>query len=497
MVTGMDVDESKAPMQCAACIQGKQHVEPFSKHATDLDIKIGEITVSDVWGPAATEGLSHKHYYYSFTDIRSRYSVVYFGNKKNDALEHFKTYKAFVETQTGKKIKRIRTDNGREYVNDEFRTFCNQNGIIAETTAPYSPSQNGIAERLNRTLVEHARAMIYAKNLPKSLWPEAVSYACYIKNCSPVRALESNLTPYEMFFSRKPDVSKLQEFGTRCWVMVPGERRTKLDPKAERHVFTGIGETSKSWRYWNTRSNKIQYSHNITFDESDTTLYPIPDLDGDDVDVDDDSDPVVEQQSRGIPLTHEDGALNDNDGPIEHHNPEPPRHSTRIAAKPSQWDYRTMTRVDRAMIANIVPPPLTLIDAKKRPDFEIWRDMMDTEIRQHQERGTWSVVKLPQGREAIRCRWVYATKSDPDGNFEKAKARLVVQGMTQIPGIDYFDITAPVMKFDSLRILLAFGTKLDWEIEMMDVKGAYLNAELDEDISPDSHRNTTMAVARY
>ena len=83
---------------------------------------------------------------------------------------------------------------------------------------------------------------------------------------------------------------------------------------------------------------------------------------------------------------------------------------------------------------------------------------------------------------AIGCQWVYAIKTKPDGEFEKAKARIVAQGFTQRPGMDYYDITSPVVKFDSLRILLAIANTLNWEIEMMDIKGGYLHSMLEEDI---------------
>ncbi|HEV7736915.1 MAG TPA: reverse transcriptase domain-containing protein [Chlamydiales bacterium] len=484
MVTGMEVDETKAPTQCPACIQGKQHIEPFPKQATiNETIEIGEVVVSDVWGPATYAGMNRQRYYISFTDLKSRYLIVYFSEHKSMALDFFKIYKAFIKRQLNKEVKRIRTDNGREYVNREFEQYCGENGIIMETTAPYSPAQNGIAERLNRTLVENARAMIFAKNLPKSLWPEAVGYACYIKNRSPVRALE-NMTPYEALLREKPNIERLEEFGTRCWVMVPDERRTKLEPTAECHVFTGINEYSKSWRYWNTRSNKIQSSRNITFDLTDDHLYSIPD--------DDDEPPVIHtpltSQPTQQPIREEERVEDGDSGSEEEEEEEqnvPGPLQRRSERRTAKWDYRTMTRVDapeKAMVATIVLPPGSYRDAENRPDFQIWKEAMDKELEQHEKRGTWSLVDLPEGREAVGCRWVYATKTDSDGNFASAKARLVAQGMTQIPGIDYFDITSPVARFDSLRIFLAVVNHLNYELEMMDVKGAYLNAKLEEEI---------------
>jgi transposase InsO family protein len=221
LVTGLEINKSQLPTQCSACIQGKRHVEPFPQQAEDKAEKTGDIIVSDVWGPAQIEGPSHEKYFYSFTDVKTRYTEIYLGITKDEVLRHFKSFKQFIETQTGNKVKWFRSDNGGEYVNKSFKNFCAKNGIIMETTAPYSPSQNGIAERLNQTLLEHARAMIFVKNLPKILWPEAVTYANYIKNRTPTQALGQETTPYQAFFWRKPDVSRLEEFGSRCWVMVP------------------------------------------------------------------------------------------------------------------------------------------------------------------------------------------------------------------------------------------------------------------------------------
>ena len=145
-----------------------------------------------------------------------------------------------------------------------------------EQMAPYSPAQNGIAEHVNKTLLEHAWTMIFSKNISKHLWPEAITYACYIKNRSPTRALGSNTMPYEVFHKRKPNIFRLQEFGSQCWIMVPEQRHTKLDPKAEQHIFTGIAKNAKVWRYYNTWLKTIQTSRNIIFNKEDTKLYPIP-----------------------------------------------------------------------------------------------------------------------------------------------------------------------------------------------------------------------------
>ena len=123
--------------------------------------------------------------------------------------------------------------------------------------------------------------MIFAKNLPKILWPEAVAYACYIKNRTPTWALGDDITLFQALTGKKPNLAWLEEFGTNCWVMVLDQRRARLDPKAEEHTFVGIAEHAKAWKYYNRASKHVQISRNITFDENDNKLYPIPDNDGD------------------------------------------------------------------------------------------------------------------------------------------------------------------------------------------------------------------------
>ena len=102
LVTGMDVDLTVPVMQCVACIQGKHHMEPFPKRAEDTAMLVGNLSVSDVWGPANTEGPAWEWYFYSFTNAKSRYSIIYFSHAKDGILECFKEYAALIETQTGR-----------------------------------------------------------------------------------------------------------------------------------------------------------------------------------------------------------------------------------------------------------------------------------------------------------------------------------------------------------------------------------------------------------
>ena len=132
---------------------------------------------------------------------------------KSQAFDRIKERVAQIKRQFGKVPKYMRFDNGKELVNEKLRKFAAEEGIIIETSAPYSPSQNGVAERFNRTLLELARAMIISRNVPQFLWDEAVAHAAYLRNRAPTRALEGK-TPYEAFHKLIPNVAHLREFGT-------------------------------------------------------------------------------------------------------------------------------------------------------------------------------------------------------------------------------------------------------------------------------------------
>jgi hypothetical protein len=149
-----------------------------------------------------------------------------------------------VENQTGKKIRVLRSDNGGEYTSKEFMDFCAGEGIRRELTVPYNPQQNGVAERKNRAIVGAARAMLHDQGLPLFLWAEACYTAVYLQNRSPHRAVGS-MTPEEAFSGKKPEVGHFQIFGCITYSYVPSEKRTKLEPMAERGIFVGYNETSK------------------------------------------------------------------------------------------------------------------------------------------------------------------------------------------------------------------------------------------------------------
>jgi transposase InsO family protein len=189
-----------------------------------------EIVHSDVCGPMRTTSLGGARYFVTYIDDFSRKVWVYSLKSKGECLEKFKEFKALVETQSEHKIKVFRSDNGGVHISKEFQGFLQAHGIEKQTSTPYRPQQNGVAERANRTFVEMPRSMLHAQNLKKSLWAEAVVNAAYTRNRCPSRTLPS-ITPEEAWSGRKPCISHMGVFGCIAYAMVPDEKRDKLDAR--------------------------------------------------------------------------------------------------------------------------------------------------------------------------------------------------------------------------------------------------------------------------
>jgi len=140
---------------------------------------------------------------------------------KHEVLDKFKEFETATTNSNGQRIRRLRTDNGGEYVSKEFENYLKSREIFHELTVPHSPEQNGVAERMNCTLVESARSMLSHAGLPKSFWAEAISTAAYIRNRMPTAAIREDKTPYERWYGRKPDVSHLKVFGCMTYPHIP------------------------------------------------------------------------------------------------------------------------------------------------------------------------------------------------------------------------------------------------------------------------------------
>ncbi|KAE8713932.1 Detected protein of unknown function [Hibiscus syriacus] len=232
---------------CEDCIFGKQKKVSFAKIGKTPKAERLELVHIDVWGPSPVSSLAGSLYYVTFIDDSTRKVWVYFLKKKSEVFDTFRKWKAMVENETGMKVKRLRSDNGGEYINRRFIDFCANNGIKMETTVPMTPQQNGVAERMNRTLNERARSMRIHAGLPKFLWVEAINTAAYLINRGPLVPLDGRI-PEEVWSKKEINLSHLRVFGCISYVHIDSAKRSKLDAKSNKCSFVGYGGDEFGYR---------------------------------------------------------------------------------------------------------------------------------------------------------------------------------------------------------------------------------------------------------
>jgi transposase InsO family protein len=266
MVTGLPLVSCRDGV-CVSCVLDKHHRDSFEKHASWHASGPLQLVHSDLCGPLSSPSFSGCKYFLTFIDDFSRRTWVYFLKLKSEVFDKFLAYKALVEKKSGHQIQRLRTDNGGEYVNNNFTNYCTTQGIQMQHIVPYTPQQNGVAERKNRTLKEMANCMIQSKGLSLKYWAEAINCENYIVNRTPTKALK-NITPEEAWTKIKPDVSHFRVFGSIAWAHIPDEKRKALQPKSEKCIFVGYSEDVKGYRLLQSHCNEIIIRRDVKFDEN-------------------------------------------------------------------------------------------------------------------------------------------------------------------------------------------------------------------------------------
>jgi transposase InsO family protein len=245
IVTRVPEFNTKHQEVCKGCALGKYTKTTFPRSNSRVAGFFYLIHI-DVCGPMSFASLSGFLYYVTFIDDFSRKSWIFFMKTKRQVFQRFQELKVLLENQTRKKIKVLRSDNGGEYTSNEFSDFCAREGIKREVTVPYNPQHNGVVERKNKAIVGVARTMLHDQGLPLFSRAETCNTVVYLQSRSPHRVL-GDKTPEEAFSGKKHEVGHFRIFGCLTYSHVPSEKRTKLEPTAEKGIFVGYGETSKAF----------------------------------------------------------------------------------------------------------------------------------------------------------------------------------------------------------------------------------------------------------
>ncbi|KAE8666786.1 hypothetical protein F3Y22_tig00112491pilonHSYRG00280 [Hibiscus syriacus] len=297
-----------------------------------------------------------------------------------------------VENQLDR-IKRVRSDRGGEYGSNFLKDICEKNDIIHETSAPYFPQQNGIAERKNRTLKEMMNSLLISSGLSDNMWGEAILSVTHILNGVPHKKLDS--TPYELWKGYAPNLQYLKVWGCLAKVGLPDFKKSTIGPKTVDAVFIGYATNSAAYIFMLLQ---------------DYSIYPI------------------------------------------------------------------------AQIFLLDEDPKTFEEAIRSIDASFWKIAVNDELESIVSNHTWELVDFPKGFKPISNKWVFRKKLRPDGSIQRYKARLVVKGFTQRFGLDYFDTYSPVTKISTIRALFVLASIHKLQVHQMDVKTAFLNGDLDEEI---------------
>nr|GFC02730.1 hypothetical protein [Tanacetum cinerariifolium] len=338
-------------------------------------------------------------------------------------------------------VQRVRTDNGMEFKNKTLAKFFDEVGITQQFSAARTPQQNDVVERRNQTLVEAVRTMLTFATLPSFLWAEAIAIACFTQNRLIIHKLFDK-TPYELINKRKPNIKFFRVFGCRCYLLNGYEDVGKLKAKEDIRVFVGYLKEFAAFRIYNKRSRKIHESVNVNFVE------------------------ISEMASKQFSL--EPGLSNLNE------TRKSSNQSVLQVDEASKKDledlfqdfydgYFDSSKIMKSSTTNVETPINEECNAIAR--LKVWR-----------------LVPRPKGKYVIKTKWIFKNKKDESSLVIRNKARLVAVGYSQQEGIDYDETFLSVARIEAIRLFLAYAAHKDFTVFQMDVKTAFLNGILKEEV---------------
>ncbi|CAM8905663.1 unnamed protein product [Rhodiola kirilowii] len=501
----------------------------------------------DLMGPMQVESIGRKRYAFVCIDDFTRFSWIMFLREKS------KTVHAFVQLATclinerrdrGENLLSIQSDHGREFENERFAQFCDEQGIVHQFSSPITPQQNGVVERRNRSIQVMTRVMLHAKNVPLNIWAEAMLTATYVLNRVLIRP-GMDKTSYELWKGRKPTVKHFHVFGSTCYILTDRKQRQKLDRRCDEGLFLGYSPNSRAYRVYNKRTRSVIESINVVIDDAKDSLMrkqPDDDLETQDTrhkpaqgSVSDANSEVVPEtvldstekdgdvqmqdschqpvqvyipdaNSEIVPETVLDSARGDNDvhmqaadeseanqtqseggensmqpsSRIQKNHPMSsiignPHDKIKTRGK-SYVNYRDM--INHSCYLSKVEPK----NVKEALQDDHWITAMQEELGEFTRNNVWDLVPRPNGVNIIGTKWIFKNKTDESGNITRNKARLVAQGYTQIEGIDFDETFAPVARLEAIRLLVAVVCYRKFKLFQMDVKSAFLNGVLCEEV---------------
>jgi hypothetical protein len=472
---------------CHGCLLGKMHKQPFT-HSNYTATSVGQLVVSDLVGPLQVNSVGGARYYVLFKDVHSKYKVVYFMERKSETADCFLDYAKKIKTQTGSRVQTLRCDGDTVYLNDYLKTALADLQINLQISAPYTPEQNGIAERDHRSTVESARSLLHSQGIPLKLWAECINNVVYALNRSVYTP--DVITPYQRWFGVKPDVSRLRVFGSVTYFFIPDASRQKLDAKATKGAYVGECEAYKASRVYVESTGRTHISRHVQVFEREPYWTP----------------PVAEipPSPSFLPPAIVSPTTSSVTTPIVLLPKGTAKRTILQTSLPTRTSKRGLIPkklfpfemddpfpvhglmsycVDLALKSvSLFYEPRSFKDAMDGPDSIHWKKVADDEIFSHAKNNTWTLTPLPSHHVCIPSGWDFKVKTDQFGHLLRRKARFFAKGYRQEKGVDYLESFAPVVRYDSLRLILAIAAVRDLEIVLLDATTAFLNGVVEDEI---------------
>jgi hypothetical protein len=501
-----------------------------------------ELLHMDLFGPIAYISINGSKYCLVIVDDYSCFTWVFFLQEQSQTQETLKGFLRRAQNKIGLRIKKLRSNNGTEFKNSKIEGFLEDEGIKHEFSSPYTPQKNGVVERKNRSLLDMARTMLDEYKTLDRFWAEAINTACYCINRLYLHRILKK-TSYELLTGKKPNVSYFRVFGSKCFILVKRGRKSKFAPKVVEGFLLGYDSNTRAYRVFNKSIGLVEVSCDIVFDETNGSQVEPVDLD----ELDDEEAPCVTLRNMSIwdvcskeseqptqaqdqpsssnkaspPTQDEDQAQDDenkdqedeppqeedmdqggdednqdkeDDQEIQDQRPPHPRvhqaiqrdHPVNSILGDIHKEVTTRSRVAHfcehyPFLSSI--EPYTIEDALRDPD---WVVAMQEKLNNFTRNEVWHLVPRPN-QNFVGTKWVFRNKQDEHGVVTRNKARLVAKGYSQVKGLEFDETYAPIARLESIRILLAYATYHGFKLYQMDVKSAFLNGPIKEEVYVEQH----------
>ncbi|GJX68007.1 retrovirus-related pol polyprotein from transposon TNT 1-94 [Tanacetum coccineum] len=458
----------------STCALGKSKKSSHQPKAEDTNQEKLYLLHMDLCGPMRVASINRKWYILVIVDDYSRFTWVKFLRIKDEAPAAIIKCIKNIQVRLKATVRHIQTDNGTEFVNQTLREFYDNVGISHQTSVARTPQQNGVVKRRNQTLVEAARTMLIFSKAPLFLWAEAINTTCYIQN-RPLIRHRYNKMPYELMQDKKPDLSFLHVFSALCYPTNDTEDLGKFDAKANIGIFVGYVPAKKAFRIYNRRTHIIIETIHVTFDEltamASEQFSSGPGLHS--------MTPATLRTRCSInkysiitkTLTFHDDPLNKS----PHKDSTSQGSSSNVIQLHTPFKYLGRWTKDHP-IANVIEDPSSFVSTRKQLQTDAMWCYFDAFLSSVEPKNFKQVMTKPS--------WIDAMQEAIHEfcGVLKNKARLVAQGFRQEEGIDFEESFAPVARIEAIRIFVANVAHKNMTFYQMDVKTAFLNGELKEEV---------------